>query len=54
MERLGNSTIVHIETRVGPIVLQDGENEELTFGDKVGLRFDPERIHVFDGNGCVL
>lgn len=47
VERLGNSTIVHVETVIGPIVLQDGENEELAFGNKVGLHFDRERIHVF-------
>ena len=54
VERLGNATIVHVETGVGPIVLQDGENEELTFGDIVGLHFDPGRIHVFDGDGRAL
>ena len=54
VERLGNATIVHIETSIGPIVLQDGENEELAFGDIVGLRFDPERIHVFGGDGHVI
>ncbi len=54
VERLGNSTIVHIETAVGPIVLQDGENEDLSFGDKVGLHFDRERIHVFGADGRVI
>ena len=54
VERLGNSTVVHIETAIGPIVLQNGENEEQAFGDKVGLRFDPERIHVFGVDGRVI
>jgi ABC-type sugar transport system ATPase subunit len=54
VERLGNATIVHVETAIGPIVFQDGENEKLAFGDKVGLRFDPDRIHVFGRDGKVM
>ena len=54
VERLGNSTVVHVETAVGPIVLENGENEALAFGDKVGLHFDPQRIHVFGTDGRVI
>ena len=43
-----------LKQAIGPIVLQNGENEELTFGDKVGLRFDSERIHVFGADGRVI
>ena len=31
VERLGNSTIVHIETAMETSLLQDGENEDLCF-----------------------
>ena len=54
VERLGNTTIVYIETAIGPIVVQDGENEKLAFGDNVGLRFDSTRVHVFGADGRVI
>ena len=54
VERLGNTTIVYIETAIGPIVVQDGENEALAFGDNVGLRFDTARVHVFGADGRVI
>ena len=54
VERLGNTTIVYIETAIGPIVVQDGENEALAFGDNVGLRFDTARVHVFGADGMVI
>ena len=54
VERLGNSTVVHAETSNGSIVLQDGVNDELAFGDLIGLKFDTQRIHVFAEDGRVL
>jgi multiple sugar transport system ATP-binding protein len=47
LERLGNATIVYVDTPAGMIVVHDGGDVAAKIGDSVGIIFDPERVHLF-------
>jgi ABC-type sugar transport system ATPase subunit len=47
LERLGNATVVYLDTPAGPIVVQDAGDVRLRPGDQVGVIVDPERAHLF-------
>jgi ABC-type sugar transport system ATPase subunit len=47
LERLGNATIMYVDTPAGQIVVQDDGDAAARTGENVGVLFDPARIHVF-------
>ena len=47
LERLGNATIMYVDTPAGQIVVQDDGDAAAHSGDNVGVLFDPARVHVF-------
>jgi ABC-type sugar transport system ATPase subunit len=54
VERLGNLTIVYVETAAGQIVME-GNGELAVSGDEnVGLILDPSRTHLFGRDGRVV
>jgi multiple sugar transport system ATP-binding protein len=54
LERLGNSTIMYVETAAGQIVVQDDGDAPAEAGENVGVIFDPSRVHVFAGDTNVV
>ena len=53
LERLGNATIMYIETPAGQIVVQDDGDVKMKAGDNVGVVFDPARVHLFSAEAAV-
>jgi multiple sugar transport system ATP-binding protein len=53
LERLGNATIMYIETPAGQIVVQDDGDVKMKAGDNVGVIFDPARVHLFSAGAVV-
>jgi ABC-type sugar transport system ATPase subunit len=51
VERLGNMTIVYVETPAGQIVVQGDGGLDIRMDDAVGLRLDPRHAHVFGEDG---
>ncbi len=47
LERLGNATIMYVDTPAGQIVVQDDGDASIHTGENVGVIFDPSRVHVF-------
>jgi ABC-type sugar transport system ATPase subunit len=47
LERLGNATIMYVETPAGQIVIQDDGDVTTATGENVGVILDPSRVHVF-------
>jgi multiple sugar transport system ATP-binding protein len=47
LERLGNATIMYVDTPAGQIVVQDDGDAAAHAGENVGVLFDPARVHVF-------
>ena len=41
LERLGNATIMYVETKAGQIVIQDDGDVRTNTGENVGVIFDP-------------
>lgn len=54
VERLGNQTLVHLETPCGGFILQGGGELEGKTGDLTALAFDASRAHGFDAEGRVI
>ena len=54
LERLGNATIMYVETPAGQIVVQDDGDVKAKAGDNVGVIFDPARVHVFNAEAQVV
>jgi len=50
LERLGNSTIMYVDTKAGQIVVQDEGDSAMTAGQNVGVIFDPAQAHLFASN----
>jgi multiple sugar transport system ATP-binding protein len=53
LERLGNATIMYVQTPAGQIVVQDDGDVNMKAGDNVGVIFDPARVHLFSANATV-
>jgi multiple sugar transport system ATP-binding protein len=53
LERLGNATIMYVNTDAGQIVVQDDGDVTMKAGDNVSVIFDPARVHVFADNATV-
>ena len=54
LERLGNSTIMYVDTAAGQIVVEDEGDVGTRTGDNVSVVFDPGRVHVFAANEAVV
>ena len=54
MERLGNQTLVHLETPAGPFILQGPGDLAGKVGDQAALALDPARAHVFGPDGAAI
>jgi len=54
LERLGNATIMYVDTPAGQIVVQDDGDVMAHAGENVGVFLDPSRIHMFDANAQVI
>ncbi len=50
LERLGNATIMYINTDAGQIVVQDDGDSKLAAGQNVGVIFDSGHAHLFGAN----
>ncbi len=50
LERLGNATIMYVETPAGQIVVQDDGDAPTRPGDNVGVIFDSQRVHLFSSD----
>jgi multiple sugar transport system ATP-binding protein len=53
-ERLGNATMVHVDTAAGPIVVQEVGDSPAKAGDEVGLVLDRSRVFLFGANAQVI
>ena len=54
VERLGNQTLVHMDTSAGLFTLQGPGDIKAEVGETVGLAFDKARAHVFGPGGAAL
>ena len=54
LERLGNATIMYVETPAGQIVVQDDGDVTTKAGDNVSVIFDPARVHLFSADQAVV
>ncbi|HZP21509.1 MAG TPA: ABC transporter ATP-binding protein [Bauldia sp.] len=54
LERLGNATIMYVDTPAGQIVVQDDGDVTAHAGENVGVIFDPSRVHVFNNEARVV
>jgi multiple sugar transport system ATP-binding protein len=51
VEHLGNSTVVHVSTPAGLVILQGDGDLPATLGDRIGVTVDGSRCHLFDAAG---
>ena len=54
VEQLGNSSVLHVDTLAGPLIVETRGSNQVASGDKVGLIFDRTNIHLFGSNGAAL
>ncbi len=54
LERLGNVTILYVDTAAGSFVVEGDSESTAQIGDAVGLAFDTKRTHLFAPDGAVL
>ena len=54
VEALGNTTFVHVDSALGQINVEADPAMVLEAGSAVGLRLNPEKVHVFDASGKAL
>jgi ABC-type sugar transport system ATPase subunit len=54
VERLGNLTIVYVETGAGQIVMEGNGELAVSADENVGLVLDPSRTHLFGRDGRVI
>jgi len=54
LERLGNSTIMYVDSEAGQIVVEDAGDVAVKAGDNVGIIFDPARMHLFALDSTVI
>jgi ABC-type sugar transport system ATPase subunit len=51
VERLGNQTLIHVETPAGPVCAQAPGHATARLGESVGLALEPGRAFLFDAQG---
>ena len=54
LERLGNATIMYVETPAGQIIVQDDGDVPTKAGDNVSVIFDPARVHLFSADQAAV
>jgi ABC-type sugar transport system ATPase subunit len=54
VEALGNTTFVHVDTEFGQVNVESDPALRLEAGVNVGLRFEENKVHVFDAEGVTL
>jgi len=54
VERLGNLTIVSVDTPAGQLVVEGNGEMAVTADATVGLILDPTRTHLFGGDGRII
>jgi ABC-type sugar transport system ATPase subunit len=54
LERLGNATIMYVDTPAGQIVVQDDGDVTTKAGDTVSVIFDPSRVHAFAADSAAI
>jgi multiple sugar transport system ATP-binding protein len=54
LERLGNATIMYVQTDAGQIIVQDDGDVATKPGDNVGVIFDQSRLHLFAGDRAAV
>ena len=51
IEYLGNETVLHVDTEVGPLVLREAGRTALAHGAPVRVAADADHVHLFDATG---
>jgi multiple sugar transport system ATP-binding protein len=54
VEHLGNSSVVHVQTEGGAVVVQAGGDSSIKIGDNVSLALSPDQLHLFGEDDRVL
>ena len=54
VERLGNLTIVYVDTPAGQLVAEGNGEIQVSADENVGLVFEPSRTHLFGRDGRVI
>ena len=54
VEHQGNSSVLHVDTLAGPLIVETRGSNHVASGDRVGLIFDRPNIHLFGPNGAAL
>ncbi len=54
VERLGNLTVVYVDTGAGQLVVEGNGEVVIQVDDIVGLVFDPYRTHMFSDDGRIV
>ena len=54
VERLGNSTILYVDTAADRLIVEGDGNLALKPGDRVGLAVDAAQAHLFGADGAAL
>jgi multiple sugar transport system ATP-binding protein len=54
VERLGNQTLVHLDTGAGAFTLQGPGHLKVRMGDTAGLALDLTQAHLFGANGAAI
>jgi multiple sugar transport system ATP-binding protein len=54
VERLGAATFLHVKVDAGLFTVQAAGEDPVQMHERVGLRFSPERCHLFDAGGKAL
>ncbi len=54
VERLGNSTILYVDTPAGQLIVEGKGNLEARMGEPVGLKLSEGHAHLFGASGAIL
>jgi ABC-type sugar transport system ATPase subunit len=54
VERLGNSTILYVDTPAGRLIVEGDGNLSVKSGDRVGLVIDAAQAHLFGSDGAAF
>ena len=54
VERLGNSTLLYVDTPAGQVIVEGEGNVEARIGEPVGLTIDEAHAHLFGAAGATL
>ena len=54
VERLGNSTLIYVDTPAGQLIVEGKGNLEVKSGEPVGLKVMGSQAHLFGPTGAVL